>query len=74
MLIEKLDSFDDKPFLPVVCLTDSHPCLPSFVTEAFVEAMEKFGFSGLNAIDIVNTGKVVREEIAVEDPERAAAL
>ena len=45
-----------------------------FLIEAFVEAMEKFGFSGLNAIDIVNTGKVVREEIAMEDPERAAAL
>lgn len=41
---------------------------------AFVEAMEKYGFPGLDAFDIVNTGKAVREEIAKEDPERAAAL
>jgi len=41
---------------------------------AFVKAMERFGFPGLSAFDIVETGKQVREEIAVTDPEKAAAL
>lgn len=36
--------------------------------------MEKFGFAGPSAMDIVNTGKQVREEIAAEDPEKAAGL
>mmetsp|Transcript_17906 Transcript_17906/g.44257 ORF Transcript_17906/g.44257 Transcript_17906/m.44257 type:complete len:320 (+) Transcript_17906:653-1612(+) len=36
--------------------------------------MEKYGFPGLSAFDIVETGKIVREEIANEDPEKAAAL
>jgi len=42
--------------------------------DAFVSAMEKYGFPGLSAFDIVETGKQVREEIAKTDPERAAAL
>lgn len=46
----------------------------SFATDAFVQAMEKFGFPGLSAFDIVNTGKQVREEIAATDPEKAAGL
>ena len=45
-----------------------------FSTDAFVEAMARYGFEGLSAFDIVNTGKQVREEIAKTDPERAAAL
>ena len=36
--------------------------------------MEKYGFPGLSAFDIVETGKVVREEIAANDPEKAASL
>ena len=36
--------------------------------------MTRYGFEGLSAIDIVNTGKQVREEIAKTDPEKAAAL
>lgn len=42
--------------------------------DAFVQAMEKFGFPGLSAFDIVETGKQVREEIAAKDPEKAAGL
>ena len=42
--------------------------------DAFVTAMEKYGFPGLSAFDIVDTGKLVREEIAKTDPEKAAAL
>lgn len=42
--------------------------------DAFVTAMEKYGFPGLSAFDIVETGKVVREEIAAEDPEKASSL
>lgn len=45
-----------------------------FSKDAFVEAMTRYGFEGLSAIDIVNTGKQVREEIAKTDPEKAAAL
>ena len=41
---------------------------------AFVTAMERFGFEGVNAFDIVNTGKEVREEMSATDPEKAAAL
>lgn len=48
--------------------------IASMLSDAFVEAMEKFGFPGLSAFDIVNTGKQVREEIAATDPEKAAAL
>jgi hypothetical protein len=36
--------------------------------------MERFGFNGVNAFDIVTTGKAVREELAKTDPEKAAAL
>lgn len=36
--------------------------------------MEKYGFPGVSAFDIVETGKQVREEIATQDPEKAAAL
>lgn len=36
--------------------------------------MERFGFDGVSAFDIVTTGKTVREEIAETDPEKAAAL
>ena len=43
-------------------------------SEAFVQAMEKYGFPGVSAFDIVETGKQVREEIAANDPEKAAAL
>ena len=46
----------------------------TFTSDAFVEAMEKYGFPGLSAFDIVETGKQVREEIAKTDPEKAAAL
>ena len=41
---------------------------------AFVTAMERFGFNGVSAFDIVNTGKAVREELAKTDPEKAAEL
>ena len=43
-------------------------------TDGFVTAMERYGFPGLSAFDIVETGKLVREEIAKKDPEKAAAL
>eukprot|EP00526_Cylindrotheca_closterium_P010104 CAMPEP_0113621902 /NCGR_PEP_ID=MMETSP0017_2-20120614/11208_1 /TAXON_ID=2856 /ORGANISM="Cylindrotheca closterium" /LENGTH=402 /DNA_ID=CAMNT_0000531689 /DNA_START=207 /DNA_END=1415 /DNA_ORIENTATION=- /assembly_acc=CAM_ASM_000147 len=49
------------------------PCVEA-ANNAFVTAMEKYGFPGLSAFDIVETGKIVREEIANEDPEKAAAL
>jgi len=41
---------------------------------AFVKAMERYGFEGVDAFDIVNTGKEVREELAALDPEKAAGL
>jgi len=40
----------------------------------FVTAMERFGFEGVDAFDIVNTGKEVREELHAIDPEKAAGL
>ncbi|CAJ1945164.1 unnamed protein product [Cylindrotheca closterium] len=49
------------------------PCVEA-ANNAFVKAMEKFGFPGLSAFDIVETGKQVREEIAKTDPQKAAAL
>jgi hypothetical protein len=36
--------------------------------------MERYGFPGLSAFDIVETGKAVREEIAKKDPVKAAGL
>lgn len=41
---------------------------------AFVRTMEKFGYSGLTPSDIVETGKLIREEIAAGDPQAAAVL
>mmetsp|Transcript_5860 Transcript_5860/g.14381 ORF Transcript_5860/g.14381 Transcript_5860/m.14381 type:complete len:412 (-) Transcript_5860:754-1989(-) len=41
---------------------------------AFVQAMERFGFDGVDALDIVNTGKKVRKELSETDPEKAAGL
>ena len=36
--------------------------------------MERFGYTGLLPSDIVTTAKEIREEIALEDPEKAAGL
>jgi putative hydrolase of the HAD superfamily len=38
---------------------------------AFARAMARFGYTGINPIDIVNTGKKIREEL---DPQEAAVL
>lgn len=51
-----------------------HASPPFSFLAAFVKAMERYGFPGLSAFDIVETGKLVREEIAETDPERAAGL
>lgn len=42
--------------------------------DAFVKAMERYGFEGVDAFDIVKTGKEVREELAAIDSEKAAGL
>lgn len=42
--------------------------------DAFVKAMERYGFEGVDAFDIVKTGKEVREELSKVDPEKAAGL
>jgi len=42
--------------------------------DAFVKAMERYGFEGVDAFDIVKTGKEVREELSAIDPEKAAGL
>jgi nitrogenase molybdenum-iron protein alpha/beta subunit len=42
--------------------------------EAFVKAMNNFGFTGIKASDIDETAKRVREEMAKTDPEGAAVL
>jgi hypothetical protein len=44
------------------------------VIDGFVKAMELYGFPGLSAFDIVTTGKQVRNEMALTDPEKAAGL
>jgi len=49
------------------------PCVEA-ANAAFVTAMEKYGFPGLDAFDIVETGKLVREEMAKSDPKDASAL
>ncbi len=36
--------------------------------------MERYGFEGVDAFDIVKTGKEVREELSKVDPEKAAGL
>ena len=41
---------------------------------AFAKAMEKYGYGGIKPSDISRTGKAIRQEIAAEDPERAAIL
>jgi len=46
----------------------------SEANDAFVKAMEKFGYTGLNPEDIVNTGKEIREEMSKTDPIDAATL
>jgi len=53
-----------------------YPIAPviSEANEAFAKAMENFGFSGIKPGDIENAGRQIREEMAVEDPKRAAAL
>ena len=64
-----------RPTQKIFCSHYSHHILCFHIsTDAFVEAMARYGFEGLSAFDIVNTGKQVREEIAKTDPERAAAL
>jgi len=53
-----------------------YPIAPviSEANEAFAKAMQNFGFSGIKPGDIENTGRQMREEMALEDPKRAAAL
>jgi len=41
---------------------------------AFARAMGRFGYEGLTPMDIVQTAKLMREEIAEEDPKAAAIL
>lgn len=41
---------------------------------AFARAMERFGYEGLTPMDIVQTAKLIREEIAEDDPKAAAIL
>ena len=41
---------------------------------AFARAMARFGYEGLTPMDIVESAKLIREEIAIDDPERAAVL
>lgn len=45
-----------------------------FLIEAFVDAMARFGYTGLSPNDIVTTGKQIREEISKEDPIKAKVL
>jgi len=46
----------------------------SEANEAFAKAMANFGFEGIRPGDIENTGRQMREEMAVDDPKRASAL
>jgi hypothetical protein len=41
---------------------------------AFARSMESFGYGSIEPQDIVDTGKAIREEIAVDSPDRAAVL
>ena len=41
---------------------------------AFVGAMQRFGYDGIKPNDIDKTGKTIREEMAQTDPEAAAIL
>lgn len=53
-----------------------YPVAPviSEANEAFAKAMNTFGFEGIQPGDILDTGRQMREEIAAEDPKKAAAL
>jgi hypothetical protein len=52
-------------FIPIAIL---------IILEGFVDAMARFGYTGLSPSDIVTTGKQIREEISKEDPIKAKAL
>jgi FMN phosphatase YigB (HAD superfamily) len=41
---------------------------------AFARSMESFGYDNIRPQDIVDTGVQIREEIAVNDPDKAAVL
>jgi hypothetical protein len=41
---------------------------------AFARAMARFGYEGLTPMDIVETGKLIREELAAENPSNAVVL
>lgn len=41
---------------------------------AFARAMARFGYQGLTPMDIVETGKLIREELAAENPSHAVVL
>lgn len=41
---------------------------------AFARAMARFGYEGLTPMDIVETGKLIREELAAENPNHAVVL
>jgi len=61
-------TFDlDDTLYPIATVVDD-------ANSAFVTAMERFGFDGVDAFSIVTTGKTIREELAESDPEAAAGL
>ena len=41
---------------------------------AFARAMARFGYQGLTPMDIVETGKLIREELAAQNPAHAVVL
>jgi len=53
-----------------------YPVAPviSEANEAFAKAMQNFGFEGIKPGDIEDTGRQLREELAIENPKKAAAL
>lgn len=42
--------------------------------EAFARIMKNYGFDGIEPSQIVNTGRKIREEMAITDPEKSACL
>jgi hypothetical protein len=68
--------FGDQVKFVAAYFYSQYPLLSSSTTPsaAFAKAMERYGFKGVKPVDIVNTGKQIREEIGKTDQVRAAIL
>ena len=81
-MVSQLEKYKEYIYIYPLCSWYQHQISNTFIIlfyfilfiDGFVTAMERHGFPGVSAFDIVETGKQVRAEMAKTDPKDASAL